>query len=78
VAEAGVYGEPDERWGQRVVAAVVPVPGLMLDEEALIAFCGAHLARYKVPARIRFVATLPRNAAGKLLRRELRAGIAAS
>ena len=73
VAEAGVYGEPDERWGQRVVATVVRRPGMVVDEAELLAFCRERLARYKAPAQIRFVESLPRNASGKLLRRELRA-----
>ncbi len=74
VAEAGVIGAPDPQWGQVVVAFVVPQSGAALDPADLIAFCAARLARYKVPARIEIrPEPLPRNAAGKLLRRELRA-----
>jgi O-succinylbenzoic acid--CoA ligase len=73
VAEAGVIGAPDPQWGQVAVGVVVPQPGITLDPAALIAFCAARLARYKVPARIDLATEpLPRNAAGKLLRRELR------
>jgi O-succinylbenzoic acid--CoA ligase len=72
VAEAGVFGVPDARWGQSVAAAVVPRPGMAAESASLIAFCAERLARYKVPYRILSVAELPRNAAGKLLRRALR------
>ncbi len=72
VAEAGVVGEPDPQWGQTPVAFVVPRPGHLLDAEALIAHCRAQLAAYKCPRRIVVVAELPRTAAGKLKRAELR------
>jgi O-succinylbenzoic acid--CoA ligase len=72
VAEAGVVGMPDERWGQSVVAAVVLAPGARVSEDELRAFCHERLARYKTPARIRFVEALPRTVAGKLQRRALR------
>ncbi len=74
VLDAAVVGLPDERWGQQVAAAVAPRPGVELDEEELLAFCRSKLASYKAPARIRFVEELPRNAAGKLLRRAVREG----
>ena len=74
VVDAAVVGLPDERWGQQVAAAVAPRPGVELDEEELLAFCRSKLASYKAPARIRFVEELPRNAAGKLLRRVVREG----
>ncbi len=73
VAEAAVIGAPDERWGQRVVAVVVPARGRSASAEELTALCRSRLAGYKVPKEIRFASSLPRNAAGKLLRRELRA-----
>ncbi len=72
VAEAGVVGADDPAWGQVPVAYVVPRPGLTVSPDELIAFCRARLARYKVPARVTLVDALPRNASGKLLRRELR------
>ncbi|MCH8902253.1 MAG: AMP-binding protein, partial [Chloroflexi bacterium] len=74
VLDAAVVGLPDERWGQQVAAAVAPRPGVELDEAELLAFCRSKLASYKAPARIRFVEELPRNAAGKLLRRAVREG----
>ena len=72
IKEAGVIGVPDERWGQAPVALVVLQPGAGLDEAAVLAHCAERLARYKVPRRICAVEALPRNAAGKLLRRALR------
>jgi O-succinylbenzoic acid--CoA ligase len=72
VADAGVIGPADETWGQMVVAAVVLREPARTSEEALLAFCRERLAPYKVPKELRFVTNLPRNAAGKLLRRELR------
>ena len=71
VEDAGVVGVPDERWGQVPAAFVKLVEGAALTEADLKAFCSARLARYKVPAHVRFVESLPRNAAGKLLRRAL-------
>lgn len=72
VLDAGVIGLPDEVWGQRVVAAVVLREHPALRQEDLLAFCRGRLAPYKVPKELRFVTSLPRNPAGKLLRRELR------
>ena len=71
VLEAGVYGAPDERWGQVPLAAVVLRPGASVTPEALITHCREHLAAYKTPARIELRDELPRNAAGKLMRRQL-------
>jgi O-succinylbenzoic acid--CoA ligase len=72
VVEAGVVGVDDSAWGQTPVAYVVPRPDLSVTPDALITFCRERLARYKVPARVTLVDALPRNASGKLLRRELR------
>lgn len=71
VAAAAVFGVPDERLGERVVAAVEPVAGQGVDVEAVSAHCVAHLARYKVPERFVVVAVLPRNAMGKIQRSQL-------
>jgi O-succinylbenzoic acid--CoA ligase len=72
VLEAGVVGRADPEWGRAVAAAVVLKPGSDLAVEDLIAFCRERLASYKVPRQIVVHEALPRNAAGKLLRRELR------
>jgi O-succinylbenzoic acid--CoA ligase len=73
IADAGVAGRPDARWGSVPVAGVVlaadaPDPG----DEELLAWCRARLAPYKVPAAICRLDTLPRTSGGKLRRRELR------
>jgi O-succinylbenzoic acid--CoA ligase len=70
VAEAAVYGVPDARWGERVLAAVVPA-GADFDEQALRGWCRAYLAGFKVPAEIRAVTDLPRTASGKVQRHRL-------
>lgn len=72
VQEAGVAGLPDEQWGQRVAALVKLRAGARVDPDELRTFCRERLAGYKVPALIRVVDALPRNAAGKLLRGALR------
>ena len=72
VEECAVIGLPDETWGEQVVAVVVATPGAEPGEEALLAACG-QLARFKRPERVVFVESLPRNALGKVLKRDLRA-----
>jgi O-succinylbenzoic acid--CoA ligase len=71
VEEAAVTGIADARWGQVPVAAVKLRPDSTLTADELRAFCAARLGRYKVPVAFRFVDSLPRNAAGKLLRAAL-------
>ena len=71
VAEVGVVGVPHPHHGEAVKAFVVPKPGVHLDEEQIIEWCGDHLARYKCPTKVLFVDQLPRNVSGKLLRRSL-------
>lgn len=71
VLEAGVHGVADERWGKVVTAAVVLRPGASPATGELIRHCRERLAGYKVPSAVRIVEQLPRNAAGKLLRRLL-------
>ena len=77
VAECGVTGAPHPYWGEAVTAIVVQRPGMQVTAEDLAALCRDRLSRYKVPKEIRFVAALPRNSMGKVLRRELRASLAA-
>jgi long-chain acyl-CoA synthetase len=70
VAEVAVFGVADDRWGQRVCAAVVPAPGA--DPDAVVAACvehaSGHLAGYKRPKQYEVVAALPRTATGKVRR----------
>lgn len=72
VHEAAVIGTYDEVWGEAVMAVVVPKPGEELTEEEVIEWCGERLASYKKPKRVDFVDALPRNAAMKVLKYELR------
>jgi fatty-acyl-CoA synthase len=71
VVEAVVVGVPDEEFGQRLVAYVVPAAGSAPTEDELIDHVRANLARYKAPRRIVLVEDLPRNATGKILRNQL-------
>ncbi|MBE3559399.1 MAG: long-chain fatty acid--CoA ligase [Ktedonobacteraceae bacterium] len=72
IAEATVIGMPDPRWGEVGLAVIVARPGHTLTEQEVIAFCQDKLARYKIPRSVVFVDALPRNAAGKVLKTELR------
>ena len=72
VSEAAVIGLPDTRWGERVVAVVVPAPGRTLDADELVRFCRTRLAGFKVPRQVVIGDALPRNPSGKVLKRVLR------
>lgn len=71
IAEAGVTGVGDERWGQVPVAFVTLKSRREIDEKDIQHFCRQRLAKYKVPTKIFIVDHLPRNATNKLMRREL-------
>jgi HIP---CoA ligase len=72
VAEAAVIGVAEPRLGEVGKAFVVPRPGFVLAEQDVLAFCRERLAGYKVPRRVEFRDTLPRNPSGKVLKRVLR------
>jgi acyl-CoA synthetase (AMP-forming)/AMP-acid ligase II len=72
IEEAAVVGVEDEEFGQRLKAFVVRRNGTELTEEAIQGYVKANLARFKVPRDVIFLAELPRNATGKILKRELR------
>jgi long-chain acyl-CoA synthetase len=75
VADAAVYGIPDDEFGEQVMASVELVAGATVDgdlETSLIEHCRQHLAGYKVPRRLEVVDVLPRQPTGKLYKRLLR------
>ena len=74
VLDVAVIGVPDDRWQEVGMAVVVPRDPAGFDGDELLAFCDGKLARYKIPKTVTTVAELPRNAAGKVLKRELREG----
>ena len=79
VAEAAVFGVPDDRLGEIVGAAIVLAPGVSLTEEQLRDRLGSSLARFKVPERVWFLSeSLPRNANGKFVKRELKESLLGS
>ena len=72
VADVAVIGVPHERWGETGKALVVKERGTDINADAIIRHCETNLARFKVPQSVEFVDELPRNAAGKVLKRTLR------
>ncbi len=73
VLEVAVFGVPDEKWGEAVKAACVPRPGAVIDPDSVIAWARERIAGFKVPKSIDVIDALPRNASGKILRKDLRA-----
>lgn len=72
VAEVAVIGLPHPEWVEAVVAVLVRKTGASIDEAAVVAHCRESLAPFKVPKRVLFAPSLPKNPSGKLLKRELR------
>jgi fatty-acyl-CoA synthase len=72
IAEVAVVGRPDDRWGEAIVAIVVPARDAALSRESVCALLEGRVARYKHPRDVIFAASLPRTALGKIKREELR------
>jgi acyl-CoA synthetase (AMP-forming)/AMP-acid ligase II len=72
VAEVAVIGVPDETWGEAVKAVVVLRTDAEVSADDIIAWTRQRIAAYKCPRSVEFIAALPRNATGKILRRQLR------
>lgn len=73
VAACAVIGVPDERWGERVHAVIVPRGGVSIDNDSLSQHCKRQIAGYKCPRSFEFRESLPMSAAGKILKKDLRA-----
>jgi fatty-acyl-CoA synthase len=71
IAEVAVIGVADEKWGEVGRAFVVLKAGSGIDADDILEHCGRHLARFKIPKSIRFVAELPHNATGKVTKHAL-------
>ena len=72
VSRAAVVGLPDVRWGEAVTAVVVPMPGAVVDEAELLAFCRTRLAGFETPKRVVVMDELPVTVGGKVLKYRLR------
>jgi fatty-acyl-CoA synthase len=72
VADAALIGRPHQTWGEVGLMVVVLEAGMTADERELQAFCGEHLARYKIPKQVIFAEELPYSSYGKVLKAELR------
>jgi len=72
IMEAAVVGQPDEKWGEVAVAAVVLQPGATMDAAQVLALFDGKLARYKHPRRVLFLDALPKTALGKIQKPELK------
>ena len=78
VAEAAVIGVPDERWGETGKVFISLKEGQSIEEKDIIEHCLKNLAKFKVPQSVEFIELLPRNATGKVLKRELREEVVGS
>ncbi|HEV7415376.1 MAG TPA: AMP-binding protein, partial [Tianweitania sediminis] len=72
VAEVAVFGVPHPKWIEAVTAVVVPKAGSVVSAEMIMTYCREHLSSFKAPKHVEIVNQLPKNASGKILKRDLR------
>jgi acyl-CoA synthetase (AMP-forming)/AMP-acid ligase II len=72
VADVGVIGYADEKWGESVMAIMVVKQGEELTEKELIEWCQGKIGRFKIPKKVAFTDSIPRTPTGKILKRLLR------
>ncbi len=77
IAEAHCVGLPDPRWTEAICAVIVPAPGARLTQADVVAYADTRLDRYKRPRRVVFMATVPRNLTGRVLKAELKEALLA-
>jgi acyl-CoA synthetase (AMP-forming)/AMP-acid ligase II len=65
VLDCAVIGLPDEKWGEKVTAVIVPKPSVDIKDDEIIEYCNERIARLKVPKTIIFTDTIPRTPTGK-------------
>lgn len=75
LAEVAVVGRPDARWGESVVAVVVPKPGRHVSPESIVELLQGRVARYKLPREVVVAPSLPRTALGKLMREQIKTSV---
>jgi fatty-acyl-CoA synthase len=72
ISEVAVIGMPDPKWIEAVTAVIVLREGHTLEMREVLEHCAGHLSGFKIPKKVVFTQNLPRNASGKILKRELR------
>jgi fatty-acyl-CoA synthase len=75
LAEVAVVGRPDARWGEAVVAVVVPKPGRQVSPDSVVELLRGQVARYKLPREVVVAQSLPRTALGKLMREQIKTSV---
>ena len=72
ISEVAVIGVPDKKYGEEVMACIVPQSGANLTEEETISFCKDNMASYKIPRHVKFLDYIPKNIIGKVTKKELK------
>jgi acyl-CoA synthetase (AMP-forming)/AMP-acid ligase II len=72
VSEIAIIGVPDAKYGEEIMAFVVPMPEQELSEDAVIEFAKSRMTPFKAPSRVKFLDGLPKSLVGKVLKKELR------